>query len=263
MATIDVVSGGRIVQDRLAALARVTGQYPLKYSVHGLVSSNFMHSATLRHQIDAAIAFLQVCDRLGSRLLVHHTGFVSANRPVDRADADKREEDALVEILEVAAKYDVRVALENIFTAQPGEYRKTPTQVAETVRALNHPNLVATTDFGHAYIESKFRGLDFMGELRNMAAVTGHLHVHDSFGQLPRDMTFFYPQEATALGLGDLHLPIGWGDIAWEDIFAELSFLPGTILMMEISGRFRPEQAECLATARRFAEAVNSRAKGQ
>lgn len=261
LGSVDVIAGGRVVQDRLAALAKVTGQFPLKYSVHGLVSSNFMNSATVRRQIDVAKAFIEVCDRVGSRVLVQHSGTVNPSHPSDRADADKREYDALAEIAVVAAKYDVRIALENIFTVEGGQYRKTPTQVAETVRSLDHPNVMALTDFSHCYIESTYRGLDFMDQLRAMAPVSGHLHVHDSFGQLAGDTPFFFPQEGSALGLGDLHLPIGWGEIPWDKIFAELTFLPGTILMMEISRRFRPEQPACLANARRFADAVNRRAQ--
>jgi len=259
MGTIDVVAGGKVVPERLAALTAVTQQFPLKYSVHGLVSSNFMHSATLRHQVDVAKAFLQVCDAVGSRVLVHHTGFVSPDRRADRADADKREFDALAEVADVAAKYDVRIMLENIFTVQVGEYRKSPTQVAETVRALDHPNVAGLIDFSHAYIECTYRGLDFMNELQAMAPIAGHLHVHDSFGQPAGDMRFFYPQESSALGIGDVHLPIGWGNIRWDEIFSELTFLPDTILMMEISNRFRSEQASCLDQARKFADAVNSR----
>lgn len=259
LGTLDVIAGGRIIQGRLANLARITKQYPLKYTVHGLVASNFMNSATVRRQIDVTKALIEVCDRVGSRVLVQHSGFVAPDLPFDLADADKREFSALTEIAEFAAKYDVRVALENIFTVQGGQYRKTPTQVAETIRVLDHPNIVALTDFSHAYIECTYRGLDLMSELRAMASVSGHLHVHDSFGQPAGNTPFYYVQEAAALGLGDLHLPIGWGDIPWEKIFSELTFLPGTVLMMEISRRFRPEQADCLQQARHFAKAVNSR----
>ena len=39
-------------------------------------------------------------------------------------------------------------------------------------------------------------------------------------------------------------------DIDWNDIFAELEFLPGTTLMMEISSRYRAEQPGCLERAR-------------
>jgi sugar phosphate isomerase/epimerase len=262
MGTIDIAAGGKVIPNRLAALTAVTRQFPLKYSVHGLVCSNFMHSATLRQQVEAVKAFLQVCDAVGSQILVHHTGFVSPDRLADRAGADQREFDALAEVADVAAKYGVRIVLENIFTVQPGEYRKTPSQVADTVRALNHPNIAALIDFSHAYIESTYKGLDFMDELRAMAPVSGHLHVHDSFGVASGDLKTFYPQELTALGIGDIHMPIGWGDIPFDEIFDELTFLPGTILMMEISGRFRPEQAACLEKARKFAAAVNNRSPG-
>ncbi|CLQ37399.1 Uncharacterised protein [Mycobacterium tuberculosis] len=59
------------------------------------------------------------------------------------------------------------------------------------------------------------------------------------------------------MGLGDLHMPLGWGDIEWESIFSELDFLPGTIAMMEIGARYRAEQPECLERARRLM-AINS-----
>lgn len=49
--------------------------------------------------------------------------------------------------------------------------------------------------------------------------------------------------------IGDLHMPLGWGDIEWEDLFSELTFLPDTVLIMEIGPRYRNEQAECLKRA--------------
>lgn len=71
---------------------------------------------------------------------------------------------------------------------------------------------------------------------------------------------FYHPAEATALGIGDLHLPIGWGDIPWEEIFAELTFLPDTMLILEITeDRFKAEQAESLALANKLAALVNDR----
>lgn len=67
-----------------------------------------------------------------------------------------------------------------------------------------------------------------------MAPVTGHLHVHDSFGRPLGSHRTYLPQEDAALGLGDLHIPLGWGDIDWDVIFSELIFLPGAVLIMEI-----------------------------
>lgn len=258
LTSIDLIAGGRIIKERADRLAALTGQFDFRYTVHGLVSSNFMDPETCRYQLEAAKALVQLCDRIGARILVQHGGFLRADQLSDRAGADEREREALLELAEFARPYGVRIALENIFTTEPGQYRQTPAEIAGTVRALNHPNVVALIDFSHAYIESTYRGLDFREQLRAMAPVAGHLHVHDSFGRPQGFYTGYFLQENTAMGIGDLHMPLGWGDIDWESIFSELEFLPGTVLMMEIGRRYRHEQPESLEMARRLI-ALNDR----
>jgi len=257
LTSVDLIAGGRIIKERAERLVALTSQFELRYTVHGLVSSNFMDPATCRYHIDAAKALVELCDRIGSRILVQHGGCLRADQIFDRAAADEREREALLELAEFARPYGVRIALENIFTTEPGQYRQTPAEVAATVKALNHPNVVALIDFSHAYIESTYRGLDFREQLRAMAPVTGHLHAHDSFGRPQGFYKGFHPQENTAMGIGDLHMPLGWGDIDWEDIFAELEFLPETVLMMEVGARYRNEQPESLERARKLI-ALNS-----
>jgi sugar phosphate isomerase/epimerase len=255
--TVDLISGGRIIEERASRLVPMLKQFGFRYTVHGLVSSNFMDPATQRYQIDAAKALVEICDRIDARILVQHGGCLRADQIFDRAETDAREREALVELGDFARPYGVRIALENIFTTELGQYRQTPAEVAETVKAVNHPNIVALIDFSHAYIESTYRGLDFLDQLRAMAPVAGHLHVHDSFGRPQGFYRGFHPQENTAMGVGDLHMPLGWGDIAWEEIFAELTFLPETVLMMEIGARYRSEQPASLERARRLIEINN------
>lgn len=250
---IDLVAGGRIIPERAERLATLTAQFDFRYTVHGLVASNFMDPDTQRFQIDAAKALVQFSDRIGARLLVQHGGHLRADQLHQRKGVDEREREALTELADFAKPYGVRIALENIFTTEPGQYRQTPAEVAATVKAVNHPNLVALIDFSHAYIESTYKGLDFLAELRAMAPVAGHLHVHDSFGRPQAFFKGYHVQENTALGIGDLHMPLGWGDIAWDEIFAELSFLPDTVLMMEIGRRYRSEQPQSLERARALA----------
>ena len=253
LTSIDLITGGRILPERLERLMAITSQFDFRYTVHGLVSSNFMDPETLPFQLAAAKALVEVCDRIDARILVQHSGALRADQIAERAHADEREREALTELAEFARPYGVRIALENIFTTELGQYRQTPTQVAETVRAVNHPNVVALIDFSHAYIESTYKGLDFRAEIAAMAPVTGHLHVHDSFGRPQGFYKPFFPQENTAMGIGDLHMPLGWGDIDWDGIFAELDFLPGTVMMMEIGRRHRSEQPESLRRARQLA----------
>ena len=257
LTSVDLISGGRIMEERAKRLVAVTSQFDFRYTVHGLVSSNFMDPATVRYQIDAAKALVEVCDRIDARIIVQHGGCLRADQVHDRANADIREREALTELAEFARPYGVRIAFENIFTTEFGQYRQTPAEIAETVKAVNHPNVVALIDFGHAYIESTYRGLDFRAQLRAMAPVTGHLHVHDGFGRPQGHYKPFHVQENTAMGVGDLHMPLGWGDVAWEDIFAELDFLPDTVLMMEIGRRYRSEQPESLLRANKLAALAN------
>ena len=250
LTSLDLISGGRIIEERAARLVALTEQFDFRYTVHGLVSSNFMEPETCRYQLDAAKALAQICDRIGAGILVQHGGNLRAEQIMERAEADAREREALFELAEFCKPYGVRVAFENIFTTESGQYRQTPTQIAETVKTIGHPNLVALIDFSHAYIESTYRGLNFREELRAMASVAGHLHVHDSFGRPQAFYKGYHVQENTALGIGDLHMPLGWGDIDWEDIFSELTFLPGTVLMMEIGRRYHAEQPASLERAK-------------
>lgn len=252
LTTLDIITGGRLVSDRVARLVALTREFPFRYTVHGLVSSNFMDPGTCRYQMDAAKALVEICDRIGSRILVQHGGCLRAEQLAERADADKREREALFELAEFCSPYGVRIAFENIFSTAIGQYRQTPAEVAQTVKTVGHPNLVALIDFSHAYIESTYRGLDFREQLRAMAPVAGHLHLHDSFGRPQAFYEAYHPQENTAMGIGDLHLPLGWGDMDWDGIFSELSFLPDTVLMMEISSRYRAEQPASLERARQL-----------
>jgi sugar phosphate isomerase/epimerase len=253
LTSIDLITGGRILPERLERLVAITSEFDFRYTVHGLVSSNFMDPETQPFQLAAAKALVQVCDRIDARILVQHSGALRADQIADRAHADQRERDALTELAEFARPYGVRLALENIFTTEPGQYRQTPAEVAETVKAVNHPNVVALIDFSHAYIESTYKGLDFRAQIAAMAPVAGHLHVHDSFGRPQGFYKAYFPQENTAMGIGDLHMPLGWGDIDWDAIFADLTVLPGTVMMMEIGHRHRSEQPESLRRARQLA----------
>ncbi|MET3926303.1 TIM barrel protein [Devosia sp. 2618] len=253
LTSIDLIAGGRIVAERLQRLEAITRQFDFRYTVHGLVSSNFMDPDTVAYQLQVSKALAEVSDRLGARILVQHGGHLRADQWHHRAGADALERESLTELAEFCRPYGIRVALENIFSTEAGQYRQTPAEVAATVLAVNHPNLVALIDFSHAYIECTYRGLDFRQEIAAMAPVTGHLHVHDSFGRPQAHYIAYHQAENVAMGIGDLHLPLGWGDIDWDWIFSELTFLPDTVLMMEISQRYSSEQPGCLSRARQLA----------
>ncbi|MEC5343475.1 sugar phosphate isomerase/epimerase [Brenneria populi] len=250
----EVVCGGRAVRSRLAKLRDITRRRALRYSVHGLVSGNLMDARDLARQKAVVRAMLEVCDAIGATMLVQHSGHLRGADPAQREQAARRERDALAELGDVAQRYGVRIGLENIFVTGEDEYCQSPAAVARTIRQIGHAHVCGVLDFSHAYIECTRRGLDWRREIQTLSAVAGHLHVHDSFGIPQDDRRFYRPAEATALGIGDLHLPLGWGDIPWPALFADMAVAPDAMMILEIQGdRFADEQSASLALARSLA----------
>jgi sugar phosphate isomerase/epimerase len=255
----DLIAGGRVIESRAKTLEAICAKFPLRYTAHGQIVSNFMDAENLHRQTAVVGAMLELCERVGADVLVHHGGKAVVGARSMQAGLDEMERETLAEMADVAESRGVRIAFENIFGVDDDEYRLTPSENAATIRAVDHPALIGLIDFGHAYIEGTRLDLDWREEVRALAPVTGHLHLHDNFG-LPYTMKhFFHPSESVALGIGDLHLPLGWGDIPFDDIFAEIDILPGTAIIMEIGERFATERAESLAIARRLAGIINDR----
>jgi sugar phosphate isomerase/epimerase len=257
----DLIAGGRIIEHRAAELAAICRRYPLRYTVHGLIVSDLLDPVLRDQQMAVARAMLELCQRVGADVLVQHGGLLHASsglRPTVQ-EHERREREALGELADNAARRGVRIAVENIFCFDASEYRQTPSEIAETVRAIGQSSLVGLVDFGHAYIEGTRRGMDWLAEVRALACVSGHLHLHDNFGQPYTATKFYHPSEALALGVGDLHLPLGWGDIPWETIFDSITVLPGTALILEIDERFIGERPDSLKRARVLAERLNGR----
>jgi sugar phosphate isomerase/epimerase len=67
---------------------------------------------------------------------------------------------------------------------------------------------------------------------------------------------FFSHTERIAFGMGDLHLPMGWGDIPWQTILPQLAFPAGTVMTVELPPHHLAELESCAETARRFVDIV-------
>ncbi len=89
-----------------------------------------------------------------------------------------------------------------------------------------------------------------------LAPFAKHLHVHDSFGR-PADIQTYSRAERLAYGIGDLHMPVGWGSIPWDVLMERFCFQDGVIFNIELDRAFWKEAEACVATVRQFA--ANSR----
>jgi len=111
----EIISGGRLIPHRVDRLIDITRQFDMRYSVHGQIVSNFMDREHLDYQKAVVRAMLELCDRVGAEVLVHHSGHAPMPALSRIPDLDKMERDALAEMAELAKTYGVRIALENIF----------------------------------------------------------------------------------------------------------------------------------------------------
>ena len=248
LGAFDLIAGARVLPDRLAEFKRICADRAFGYTLHGPIASSFTDRRHLALQKDVCRAALDISGEIGARAQVHHGG------SAPNGDADEivallaLEREALAEIAPHAEACGVVLCVENIFGDQRTWFAS-PAELAAQIRAVNHPNIRATIDFSHAAINAGVRGFDLMAELRDLAPVAGHLHIHDSFGR-PRSFEPFTYGEAVNFGLGDLHLPPGWGSLDWEAI-AALPYAADVVANLELSTRFEEELPASIAYCRR------------
>ena len=125
---------------------------------------------------------------------------------------------------EYAKEHNVTLAIENLYPFLPDSYAPLPSEIAQQLNDIDHPNVKCCLDISHGYLNCTYRNAHFIDEIKHMAPLSEHIHMHDSHGMLMKSMWTWNQAEASAYGKGDLHLPLGWGDIPFEKIFTEIKF---------------------------------------
>jgi sugar phosphate isomerase/epimerase len=250
---LDLVIGGRLLENRVRELEQACRDRGLGFTIHGPLAVNFMGPADhLPRFLDATKAFVEIAARIKAPHLVVHAGMIlPAERPEYGARL-MRQRDWLARAGDFAATHGVTLCIENLFDFSG--YCGTPsmTELAREIDAIAHSHVRATFDFSHGFIHAAQHGLDFLSEAEALAPHAVHLHLHDSFG-VP-DLPWVYAAaEANAVGMGDLHLPVGWGTVPWEQLARRCRFPASTIAIHELATRFWRERHEALAAARRVA----------
>ena len=248
---LDVVAGGRVVEARFAEVLAIAERHPLRYTVHGPIASN---PWDLRHaEIHEAttMAYLDMTARLGATVYVQHSGRAAHVTGPELAALRASERDYLRRIGDRAGRDGIIVAVENLFGERAGDLTQLPHEVAMQVERVEHPQVAVLIDFSHAFLEATRRGVDPWASCRQAAPLAAHLHLHDSFGR-PQTLLGYTRSETVAFGMGDLHLPLGWGSIPWVEVFAGLDVRAGAIANVELPGRYFDVAAECVTEARRI-----------
>lgn len=252
-----VMAGGRILPGPTSRLVAACAGRPLAYSVHAAIGLNFMGEPEhLRLQFDVAVASLDVAARIGARHVVMHTGFCRADAP-DIEDRYARQREWLARLGLEAQARDCTICVENIFPFEPDHHTAAPSRLAREIAAIGHEHVRATLDVSHGFLHAGACGGDPLAEALALARVSRHVHLHDSFGR-PEETFWAYSQaERVAFGLGDLHLPLGWGAIPFDALMREARFEPGTAFVIELPSSFGEEAAQTLEAARALASVAS------
>ena len=245
---MDIVVAGRIRQPQLAALKRACSGRNVAYTAHGPLAINFMDDAwRLPRHFEVLKASLDVAAEVTCFNYVIHAGVTPLQQSDGIQDAYARQREWLSKAGDLAKERNLALCVETLFTDSVNQHTATPARLARELAVINHPNVMATIDFSHSYIRLDLEGrrADFLDEVAALAPFARHLHMHDSFGRQD-DIWMFTEGERLAFGHGDLHLPLGWGDIPWDELMRVCEFAPGAVFNIELKERYWYAVGECI-----------------
>jgi sugar phosphate isomerase/epimerase len=255
---MDLIAGGRILPAQVRRLKDAIGGRGVGFTAHGPIAINFMQGPeVIARHLAVAKATVELAAEIGAVHLVLHTGHMSAQSEAAIEAAYAAQREALAALGAIAAQHSVIIAVENVFVSDPATHTALPSRLAREVEAIGHPSIRGCLDFSHAAIYCAARGADYLNEAGALARVAKHLHLHDSFGD-PLQLRTYARSERVAFGLGDLHLPLGWGNLPWADMMARFVFEPDVIFNLELPVPYWFALKDSVQTMREMAQAYQS-----
>jgi len=132
-------------------------------------------------------------------------------------------------------------------------------ELVDQVKEIDRDNVGVTLDFGHAYLASKYYHFKFLDSIRLALPYIKHVHIHDCFG---KPKVSYEEQDINLIqfGIGDLHMPVGWGEIPYDKIFRLLKNYNG-ILCLELKPRYKKFYKYSLERVKELIESTSNNYK--
>ena len=235
----------------------------MNFTVHGPLAINFMDEAwRLPRHLEVLQASLDVAAEVNATNYVLHAGITPLQQAHGIEAAYERQREWLMRAGAMAEARGLTICVETLFTDDGTLHTASPARLAEELAAVRHPAVMATIDFSHAYLRLDFEGrrADYIAEVAALSPFAKHLHVHDSFGRQD-DIWMFTEGERLAFGHGDLHLPVGWGDIPWDDLMQACTFPLGAVFNIELKERYWYAAQECVDATKALAHSAHTLAR--
>lgn len=132
-------------------------------------------------------------------------------------------------------------------------------ELVEQVKKIDRENVGITFDFGHAYLASKHYHFNYLDSIKLALPYIKHVHIHDCFGK-PKQSYEEQDINLIQFGIGDLHIPVGWGKIPYDKIFRILKNYQG-VLNLELKPRYKKFYKYSLERVKELIENANNKRK--
>jgi len=132
-------------------------------------------------------------------------------------------------------------------------------ELVDQVKKIDRDNVGITLDFGHAYLSSKYYHFKFLDSIKLALPYIKHVHIHDNFG---KSKVSYEEQDINLIqfGIGDLHMPVGWGEIPYKKIFRILKNYNG-VLCLELKPRYKKFYKYSLERVKELTESTSNNHK--
>jgi len=132
-------------------------------------------------------------------------------------------------------------------------------ELVDQVKKIDRENVGITFDFGHAYLASKYYHFKFLDSIKLALPYIKHVHIHDCFG---KPKVSYEEQDINLIqfGIGDLHMPVGWGVIPYNKIFRLLKNYDG-VLCLELKPRYKKFYSYSLQRVKELVESASNNHK--
>ncbi len=246
---LDAIRNGKLDYAQVMHVRELLSEYDFHYSVHSPDPVNLMDQNELDLHVAVLKASIEFALLINATVLVYHPGryiseelFMLYEKHNISSDEKRKllDKEALL-LQRIADEYpEMTICMENsrpYLFHSPYCYAERLGHLADQVERINRKNIKINLDFGHLYLSSKHYGFDAIKAVKDVRLHIGHTHIHDNFGKV----IFHHEKQQTRLvpfGRGDSHMPVGWGEIPFENILS--TFIDGYegMFMMELRGRY-------------------------
>ncbi len=255
----DLIRSGKILNERVDQIKKALKSFDGHLTMHGPLTLNLLDKReNIEFHLNLAIDYVKLGKSLGVKGIVLHTGFCELDNVSNLKMKYQLQQDSLKRIADFSADFEIMIYVENIFPFFEGAHTALPNKLAEEIEKVNHPFVSGCFDVSHAYIACNSYQADFISNSYEFGKISNHWHVHDSYGRTNFSINPFTPSEALASGLGDLHLPVGDGDLPWFEIINKVKPGGEKTFNIELNPNFWSELDRCVNSTEELSKHAQS-----